>query len=244
LHWLSLKIRIGGDCRCRQKPHRLQRLQLQAAGRMRDGTSKTACRGCQAAFDKRRERSGLAPGSARVRRAPRAPVRTAQQLIKHSLKLYTKLQSCVQRPLIVERFVDDVHNIFKDTRNTRNSRNGLPAGMAISIKPCCRQALNWRATAVREPYPAGSHAARGCRPQCRLPALRRQGGVADCRVRHAARASGDAVLYARQMLCAAGMGYFGFAQAEPDLFRTAFSVPADLQACTRRQVRPGAAIRA
>ena len=42
----------------------------------------------QAMFDQRRERSGLAPRSARVRRirrAPQAPIRTAQQLIKHSL---------------------------------------------------------------------------------------------------------------------------------------------------------------
>lgn len=46
--------------------------------------------------------------------------------------------------------------------------------------------------------------------------------------------AGDAFLHARQMLCSVGMGYLGFAQAEPDLLRTAFSVPADLQTAARR----------
>ena len=39
----------------------------------------------------------------------------------------------------------------------------------------------------------------------------------------------DAAAAARTRLCAVGTGYLRFAQAEPGLFRTAFSVPGDLQ---------------
>lgn len=42
-------------------------------------------------------------------------------------------------------------------------------------------------------------------------------------------AAGDLALHARNVLRAVGTGYLGFAQAEPGLFKTAFSVPADLE---------------
>jgi AcrR family transcriptional regulator len=45
----------------------------------------------------------------------------------------------------------------------------------------------------------------------------------------AIRRSGDPGLYARKVLRAVGAAYLGFAQAEPGLFRTAFSVPAGLE---------------
>ncbi|MEC4717578.1 TetR/AcrR family transcriptional regulator [Noviherbaspirillum sp. CPCC 100848] len=43
------------------------------------------------------------------------------------------------------------------------------------------------------------------------------------------RAKEHPALYARSVLRAVGTGYLGFAQAEPGLFRTAFSVPAGLE---------------
>lgn len=45
----------------------------------------------------------------------------------------------------------------------------------------------------------------------------------------AIKRAGDPGLYARRVLRAVGTGYLGFAQAEPGLFKTAFSVPAGLE---------------
>src|SRR5215218_4100298 len=44
----------------------------------------------------------------------------------------------------------------------------------------------------------------------------------------AATGAGDAATIARARLRAVGIGYLGFAQEEPGLFRAAFSVPGDL----------------